>query len=258
MTLRCDHLGFAYGSGRPVLEDISLELAPGLVTGLFGPNGSGKSTLLRCMSGALLPQSGRVLLDEAPIATLARRQIARHIAIVPQDTPADVPLSVREVAMLGRYPHGDLWSNQTADDQAIVAAALDRVGVEHLADRPFAHLSGGERQRVVIARALAQDAPILLLDEPNSHLDLAHQLEVYRLAQALAREGKAVLIICHDLLVSPLFIDTAVLLHAGQVAATGRPADVLSREAMTKFFATRATIAWEEHRITADLRPPPG
>lgn len=255
MILRAEHIAFAYNAAGNVLQDVSLELRPGLVIGLFGPNGSGKSTLLRCLNGALKPQSGQMFLDGQAVAALDRRAIARHVAVVPQDTPADVPLSVYEVVMLGRYAHWSAWDHESPEDARIVSVCLDRLGIADLANRPFSQLSGGERQRVVIARALAQQGSVLLLDEPNTHLDLAHQLEVYRLARALAAEGQAVLIICHDLLISPLMVDTAVVMDRGKIAAAGPVHEVLDAKLLAKVFATNATIYWDDaSRVCAQFR----
>ena len=244
MTLRAEHITFAYSAAGNVVQDVSMELHPGVVTGLFGPNGSGKSTLLRCLNGSLKPQSGCVLLDGQAVAAMDRRTVAQRVAVVPQDTPVDVPLTVREVVMLGRYAYGGVWDQESPDDVRIVGACLERMGIAGLADRPFSHLSGGERQRAVIARALAQQGSVLLLDEPNTHLDLAHQLEVYGLARRLAAEGQSVLIICHDLLVSPLMVDTAVVMERGKIVAAGPPREVFDARLLAKVFATKASISW--------------
>lgn len=244
MILRTEHITFAYDSGDNVLNGVSLELRPGIVTGLFGPNGSGKSTLLRCLNGALQPQSGRVSLDGQDIAKFDRRAVARHIAVVPQDTPVDVPLTVREVVTLGRFAHWGTWGQASPEDVRIVNNCIERLGIAALAHRPFSHLSGGERQRVVIARALAQQGCILLLDEPNTHLDLAHQLQVYRMAKTLADEGQAVLVICHDLLVAPLMIDHTIVLDRGKILTSGTVQDALTRDVMAQVFAANVAISW--------------
>ena len=255
MTLCARHITFAYGTGEPALRDVSLELIEGTVTGLFGPNGSGKSTLLRCLNGTLVPQTGEVDLDQRPLRTLTRRDIARRIAVVPQDSPVDIPLTVQQVVMLGRFAHQGMLAQESDPDFRIAARSMDRLGIAHLAQRSFAELSGGERQRAVIARALAQEADILLLDEPNAHLDLAHQLEVYRLARALATEGTTILMICHDLLVSPLMVDRAIVMHAGEIVADGLPKDVLTPQRLAQVFATRASITWPDTlRVCADFR----
>jgi iron complex transport system ATP-binding protein len=255
MTLCVRHITFTYRTGVPVLRDVSLELTPGTVTGLFGPNGSGKSTLLRCLNGALVPQTGEVLLGQRPLRAMTRRDIARCIAVVPQDSPNDIPLTVQQVVMLGRFPHQDMLAQESDSDLRIAARCMDRLGIFHLAHRPFAELSGGERQRAIIARALAQDAGILLLDEPNAHLDLSHQLEVYRLARSLAAAGTTVLMICHDLLVSPLMVDRAIVMYAGEIVADGLSKDILTSQLLAQVFATRASITWPEAlHVCADFR----
>lgn len=254
MNLRAEQITFAYGRGHPILHDVNLSLHPGTVTGLFGPNGSGKSTLLRCLNGALLPQSGRVLLNDKPIAAMSRRQIAQIIAVIPQETSADIPLTLGQMVMLGRYAHGTLCDQETEDDCRIVKQCMCRLGIEMLADKQLSQLSGGERQRAVIARALAQHGSIMLMDEPNTHLDLAHQLEVYHLARELAAEGQAVLMICHDLLIAPLMVDVAVVMHHGQIVATGAPRDALSSRMLTDVFSTTAHIDWPASgHVSADF-----
>ena len=244
MILQAEHISFAYDAAENVLHDVSLELHPGIVTGLFGPNGSGKSTLLRCLNGSLKPQSGHVFLDGQAVAAMDRRAVARRVAVVPQDTPVDVPLTVHETVMLGRFAHGSTWDQESPEDVRIVGVCLERMGIADLASRPFSHLSGGERQRAVIARALAQQSGVLLLDEPNTHLDLADQLEVYRLARTLAAEGQSVLIICHDLLVSPLMVDKAVVMDRGKIVAIGAVHEVFDARLLAQVFATNASISW--------------
>jgi iron complex transport system ATP-binding protein len=254
--LSARQLTFAYRAGSsPALRDVSLDLTPGIVIGLFGPNGSGKSTLLRCLNGSLEPQSGDIILDQQPLRHLTRRQIARQIAVVQQDSPADIPLTVRGVVLLGRFPHQGTLESESAEDFAIAERCMDRLAITHLASRPFVELSGGERQRTIIARALAQQAPILLLDEPNTHLDLPHQLEVYRLARSLAAEGIAVLMICHDLLIAPLMMDRAVIMQDAAIVADGPPRDVLTPERLKQTFATPAQISWPDaQRVVAEFR----
>jgi iron complex transport system ATP-binding protein len=255
MILSARHVTFSYHAGPPVLRDVSLDLAPGVVTGLFGPNGSGKSTLLRCLNGALQPSSGAVVLDQQPLHALTRRQIARHIAVVQQDSPADIPLTVREVVLLGRFAHQGAMEAESARDADVATRCMDRLNITHLALRPFAQLSGGERQRTIIARALAQETAILLLDEPNSHLDLPHQLEVYRLVRSLAAEGLAILMICHDLLIAPLMVDRAIVMHGASIVADGLSKEVLTPARLAETFATRAQITWPDaQRVVADFR----
>ncbi len=252
MTLRADAITFAYPCGTTILHDVSLALRPGVVTGLFGPNGCGKSTLLRCLNGSLRPRQGEVTLDNQSIGKLSRREIAARIAVAQQDSPADVPFTVRQTVMLGRFSHNDGWTDESPKDVASVEKNLERLGVLALAERPFGRLSGGERQRVVIARALTQLGDVLLLDEPNAHLDLRHQLDVYRIAKETAAEGKAVLIICHDLILAPLSIDEAVVMRAGRIVAQGKPHETLSPEIIRDVFEADVEINWNASVVTCD------
>jgi iron complex transport system ATP-binding protein len=253
--LSARHITFAYRAGSsPALRDVSIDLTPGIVIGLFGPNGSGKSTLLRCLNGSLAPQSGEIRLGEQSLRSLTRRQIARQMAVVQQDSPADIPLTVWEVILLGRFAHQGTLDAQSPQDTAIAQRCMERMGITHLASRSFAELSGGERQRTIIARALAQETPILLLDEPNTHLDLPHQLEVYRLGRALAAEGIAVLMICHDLLIAPLMVDRAVVMQDASIVAYGPPKEVLTSSRLAQTFSTQAEISWPHaQRVIADF-----
>jgi iron complex transport system ATP-binding protein len=254
MILEASCITFAYPETGPVLRGVDLRLEPGTVTGLFGPNGGGKSTLLRCLNGVLRPESGQIMLAGRPLSDFPPREIARCVAVVPQESRADLSLTVNEMVMLGRYPHTDLWGDETRKDRDAVTASLAKVHAERLTQRPFNHLSGGERQRVVIARALAQEAGVLLLDEPATHLDIAHQLELYQLLRALACQGYAILLVSHDLMLAPLFLDRAVLLAAGVVIASGAPAEVLSACHMHAAFDVDLALAWtDDQRITIQL-----
>ena len=246
MSLHIENLSFAYYPGRPVLRGLNLEIRAGQVTGVFGPNGSGKSTLLRCLNGALRPQAGCVLHEGQRLAALTPREIARRIAVVPQEqeTPANAPFLVREMVMLGRFARWNFWGQESSEDHRAVHASLERVGALELQDRHFAELSGGERQRVIIARALAQATRTLLLDEPASHLDIAHQLDVFHLARALAGEVYTVLMVCHDLVLAPLFVDEAVLLKEGRIFARGPVREVLRPEHLAACFGCALAITW--------------
>lgn len=244
MSLRVENLTFCYYAGQAVLRELNLEVRAGQVTGVFGPNGSGKSTLLRCLNGALRPQSGCVRHEGQRLDRLSPREIAGRIAVVPQETPANAPFLVREMVMMGRFARWDFWGQESPEDQRAVQASLERVGALELADRHFDELSGGERQRVIIARALAQETRVLLLDEPASHLDIAHQLEVFRLARALAGEWYTVLMVCHDLVIAPMFVDDAVLLKAGNVFARGAVPQVLRAENVAACFGCALGISW--------------
>lgn len=208
-------VGFAVGTGRTV--------------GLIGPNGSGKTTTLRVVLGAQPMSSGEVRLDGASVSRLPARRMALAVAAVLQEEPAVLPLTVRETVLLGRSVHLSGWQRTRPADEAAAAAALDRTGVAHLAERVLTDLSGGERQRVLIARALAQGSPHLLLDEPTNHLDIRFQHEVLDLVAALPTTTVVVL---HDLNLAARYCDELVLLDRGRIAATGAPEQVLRPEVL--------------------------
>jgi iron complex transport system ATP-binding protein len=210
--------------GADVLRSVALEAHPGEVVGLIGPNGSGKTTLLRALYRALTPAEGDITVDEAPIGSFRPRQLARSLAVVAQEPPGELPLSVADVVMLGRSPHLGPLQRVTRGDVDIAADALRRVGAEHLADRELDELSGGERQRVLIARALAQQATHLLMDEPTNHLDIHFQHEVLALVRELA---VTTIVVLHDLNLAARYCDRVVLLSRGQVVAAGRVEEVL-------------------------------
>ena len=240
---------FAYRGG-PVLRDVSFAVGAGELVALCGPNGAGKSTLLRLLLGLHAPSSGQVTLAGRPLAALTRRQIARHAALLPQDAPADVPLSVREAVSLGRLPHLGRLQPETAADVEAVDRALAATDTTALGDRPVTELSGGERHRVHLARALAQEAPLLLLDEPIAGLDIAHQLAAMDLLRATADAGRAVVVALHDLALAARRCDRMLLLSGGALAADARPAEVLTPEALARVFGVRAGV-----RLDAEGRP---
>jgi iron complex transport system ATP-binding protein len=230
-VLSADGVGFAYGT-RVVLRGASLEVRAGQVVGLVGPNGSGKTTLVRCLTGFLAPGTGQVRLDGRDLSSYGRRPLARLLASVAQATPIDVPLRVAELVLLGRFPH--LRSSgvgfESAADLERVRRALAECGVLGLAERPVPELSGGELRRVYVARALAQDTPVLVLDEPIAGLDVKHQLAILRVLRQQAAGGRAVLAVLHDLNLAAEACDRVVLLKGGTVLAEGPPEAVLTPE----------------------------
>jgi iron complex transport system ATP-binding protein len=236
--------------GPAVFRDVSFSVGAGELVGLCGPNGAGKSTLLRLMLGLHAPSAGRVTLAGTALGGLSRRQIARQAALLPQDAPADVPLSVREAVALGRLPHLGRLQPETAADVAAVARALDATDTAALAERPLTELSGGERHRVHLARALAQEAPLLLLDEPIAGLDIAHQLAAMDLLRATADANRAVVVALHDLALAARRCDRILLLAGGALAADATPAEVLTAETLARVFGVRADV-----RIDAGGRP---
>ncbi|HXU06819.1 MAG TPA: ABC transporter ATP-binding protein [Polyangia bacterium] len=234
-------LTFGY-RGAPVLRDVSFAVGAGELVALCGPNGAGKSTLLRLLLGLHAPAAGRVTLAGTPLPSLSRRQIARHAALLPQDAPTDVPLSVREAVALGRLPHLGRLQPETADDVEAVVRALAATDTTALADRPITELSGGERHRVHLARALAQEATLLLLDEPITGLDIAHQLAAMDLLRATASGGRAVIVALHDLTLAARRCDRVLLLAGGALAADSSPAEVFTRETLARVFGVRADV----------------
>lgn len=234
--ISAQHISHAYAD-TPVLHDASLTVGAGEVLGLIGPNGSGKTTLLRTLHRALTPDHGAVLLNDEPLTSMRARDIARHIAVVVQESSGELPLSVSETVLLGRSPHLSTWQRQSERDIDIAADALRRVGAEHLSDRDITALSGGERQRVLIARALTQQATHLLMDEPTNHLDIHFQHEILELVREL---GVSTVIVLHDLNLAARYCDRLVLLDShGNVVAAGSIEDVLRPEILEPVYGIR-------------------
>ena len=234
-------LSVAYGA-HLALDSVSFTLAPGEVVGLLGPNGAGKSTLVRAISGVLAGESGSVKLRGDELRSLPRKEIARRIAVVPQEPRFDFPFSVLEVVVMGRHPHLAGLAFESGDDLALARQALERCGALHLAARPIDQLSSGERQRIVFARALAQQAPILLLDEPASFLDLRFQVELFDRVRELADEGTGVVAVLHDLNLAAEYCDCVVLLQGGRVVAAGPTAEVLTYKNLTAVYETEIYV----------------
>jgi iron complex transport system ATP-binding protein len=247
--VEAEGVGFGYGA-RTILEEISLAIRPGELVALCGPNGAGKSTLLRLLLGLHIPSAGQVRLGGASIGALSRRQIARRAALLPQDAPVDLPLTVREAVALGRLPHLDRFQPEGAADAEAVERALAATDTAALGARPVTELSGGERQRVHLARALAQEAPLLLLDEPIAGLDLAHQLQTLELLRAIVDRGRGALVALHDLSLAARRCDRMILLAGGKIRADDAPSVVLTPETLATVFGVRAEV-----RLDGDGRP---
>ena len=223
-------LACAYGE-RTVLHGFDLAAEPGSVTALLGPNGAGKSTALRALSRLLRPRQGAVTLDGREIWQLPRRRFVAHVAFMPQVETAGWPMTVEQVVLLGRLPHRGWLLPYSRQDREALHTALSQVGLTGLRSRSLDSLSGGERRRAMLARALAQEAQVLLLDEPGAHLDLRHQIELFALLRRLTRQhGVAVVLSLHDLNLASLFADRAVLLCEGRTVAQGPAQEVLTPE----------------------------
>lgn len=230
-------------SGRAILDGIALDIAPGRVTALIGPNGSGKSTTLRAMAGLVSPDSGGVSLNGTPLPQMSRREIARALAFLPQSPILPEGITVRGLVERGRTPHLGSFRPMTATDRAVVDRALDRTGLTALAARRAATLSGGQRQRAFIAMTLAQDTPVLLLDEPTTFLDLPYQIEVLRLVRALNQDsGQTVVMVLHDINLACRFADRVVGIRAGQVLFDGTPEDVVTGTSLETLYGCPLTV----------------
>jgi iron complex transport system ATP-binding protein len=242
MNLVADSVTYAY-NGDPVVRGVSLTLRSGQVVGVIGPNGSGKSTLIRLLARAFSPKSGRVSLDGRDLNSYDRAALARLIAVVAQSPQLPDAFTVEELVLLGRTPHLGFLASEGPGDRQVAQRAMEITDTLRFVQRRMGQLSGGERQRVVIARALAQEPHVLLLDEPTTYLDLSHQLDILKLVVRLAREHHlAVLSTFHDLNAAAEYCDELVLLQDGRVFAQGRPQDVLTPEIIGAAFGAQVCV----------------
>ncbi|HJS43326.1 MAG TPA: ABC transporter ATP-binding protein [Gemmatimonadales bacterium] len=249
--LKLENVHYRYpGASRDAVAGVSLTVAPGAFHAVLGPNGSGKTTLVRIALGTLEPSAGRAEIEGRPARTWRRQELARLVGVVPQREDNLFPQRVRETVLLGRYPHLSMWGKERADDHAAVDRALAACDAQHLADRWVWTLSGGEYQRVRVARALAQEPRLLVLDEPGISLDLRHEMTLFELIRTLVDDkGLGVLMITHDLNLAARFADSLMLLSEGKAVASGAPADVLTRESIERVFS------WPVALQTVDGRP---
>jgi len=214
--------------GRRILDAVTVTLTPGVLTAIIGPNGSGKSTLLRVLAGVWPLTNGAVTLDDDTLLQMPRREVARRLSFLPQETRCDFAFTVEEIVAMGRHPHRGRFAGENIHDREAVHDALTTCDLVHLRKRNITRLSGGERQRVALARCLAAQPDVLLLDEPTAHLDLEHTLSVLTLCRALAIRGTTVVLATHDVGNVARFAAQVVLLHGGRVVASGLPASVLT------------------------------
>ncbi len=244
-TNRCPlrAVGVTAGYGpRTVLDDVDLQIGHGRITTIVGPNGCGKSTLLRVLGRLLTPRAGHVELEGEPIRSLRARELARRLALLPQSPVAPEGMTVGDLVERGRQPHRPWCRPWSTEDAAIAEQAMAATGVADLADRPLEELSGGQRQRAWIAMTLAQQTGVVLLDEPTTHLDLAHAVDVLDLVVRLRREGKTVVVVLHDLALAARYSDHVVVMKDGAVHAEGAPAEVLDAGMLADVFGLRAHV----------------
>jgi len=235
-TLSAQGVVFRYSTDF-VLKKMDLSIQEKSFLGLIGPNGSGKTTLLQILSGLLVPESGEVTLDNIPIKTLSARELARELAVISSEQYFEFPFPVEEIVSMGRFPHLGRFQKLGSSDRKIVNEALELTEVLHLRDRPISHLSSGERQRVLIARAIAQKPSILILDEPNAHLDINHQISIFRLLKQLrTQQSMSVVVVLHDLTATAAFCRTVALLSEGRLIKIGTPKEVITTETIRKVY----------------------
>jgi iron complex transport system ATP-binding protein len=263
------NVSFAYPASaerrtRPfALSDLSLDISAGEIIGVIGPNSSGKTTLIRLLTRVLEPAAGEIRLEGVPVGRLSRTDLARRVAVVPQGLLPQFPFTVGELALMGRYPHDPGRYFESPRDRAVAHEAMAATGVLELADMPLEHLSGGERQRAVIARALAQEPRLLVLDEPTAHLDLRYQVEAAALLRRLNRErGMTILLVSHDLNLAAEVCDRLLLLNGGRPVAIGAPEAVLDEGLLASVFGCGVVVDKNETtrrpvvRLTWRVDPP--
>lgn len=256
MNVEFDDVTVSLG-GRPVVQNVSAHVETGQFVGLIGPNGSGKSTLLRTLYRAVKPRGGAARVGGRDVRAFSGRQLARAVSVMLQDAPTEFDLSVDETVMLGRAPHHASFGRDSISDRRVVADAMSRTDTLELANRMVATLSGGQRQRVMLARALAQDTPVMLLDEPSNHLDISHQHELMTTVREL---GVTVIAALHDLNLAAQYCDQVLVLADGRLVAAGRPVDVLTPALIRSTFGVDVRIlrdAWHPvFAFCARERPP--
>jgi iron complex transport system ATP-binding protein len=239
--LQAEKLCVNYGR-RPVLSELDIAFPREQVTAIVGPNGCGKSTLLSALARLHTPQAGRITLERRDIRSYGARELARALALLPQNVTAPEGLTAAELIRFGRQPHQSWLRQWSAEDAAVVDAALAAADLQALAHRPLEAMSGGQRQRAWIAMAIAQQTPVLLLDEPTTALDLGHAIEVFELVRDLAAEGKTVVMVLHDLGNACRYADHLVAMRDGRVVAAGPPSEIVSRELVRELYGVDCTL----------------
>jgi iron complex transport system ATP-binding protein len=237
LSIRVDGLSFSFGQrGENCLQGVSLEVSESELCCLLGPNGAGKTTLIRCILGLLKPHAGSMSVAGQDTAALSARQLARLVAYVPQSITAVFPFTTLEMVLMGRTPHLGMTASPSRADRRICMATLERLGAGHLASRPFSQLSGGERQLTMLARALVQEAPVLVLDEPTAALDYGNEIRIFQLVTSLVAAGSTVLMTTHQPNHALMWADRAVLMSAGSVAASGGPSEVITGDRLSRLY----------------------
>ena len=255
VRLGTERVTLAYRADRPVVSDLDLQVPTGSVTAVIGANGSGKSTVLKALARLLRPTSGTVLLDGRDISALPTRSVARTVGLLPQGPVTPDGITVADLVRRGRLPHTSLLRQWSPADQEAVDSALATTGLSALADEEVDALSGGQRQRAWLALTVAQDTPLLLLDEPTTYLDVAHQLDVLELVRDLNAGGRTVVMVLHDVNQAARYADHLVAMRDGRVVAAGPPADVLTPELLADVFGVRCRVLTDPDSDTPLIVP---
>ena len=246
VSLAAETLSLGYGD-QAIIEQLSLSLPEQQITAIIGPNGCGKSTLLAGLARVLAPKSGQVLLNGQSIQRIPTRKVAQQLALLPQEAQAPDGLTVLELIRFGRQPHQGFLQQWSADDEAIVQDALRLTNLQDLAHKPLSAISGGQRQRAWLAMIVAQSTPLLLLDEPTSALDLGHQIEVFEIIQQLAKAGKTIVMVVHDMVSACRYADHIVALKQGQIIVQGKPLEVVTSELIEQLYGVHCQIMQDPH-----------
>jgi iron complex transport system ATP-binding protein len=241
-ALQITDLSVRYGD-RTALRDVSLDFPAGSFVAVLGPNGAGKSTLVRALTRLVTPASGEIRCDGRPLREWGTAELARTVAVAPQDVWAPFEYTVLEMVLMGRSPHLSGMGLESENDVFLARLALKRLELAEVEHRPIQTLSGGERQRVLLARVLAQNAPVVILDEPTAHLDIAHQQRTLSLMAELNREGRTVIVVLHDLNLASLYCPRLVLLADGRVAGDGPPDGVLTEARLSEVYDARVLVS---------------
>ncbi len=241
MHLTTENLVVSYGKD-PIVKSVNVVIPKGKITTLLGPNGCGKSTLLKALSRILPAQQGQVLWNHKPISDTPSKQLAQHLALLPQSQEAPEGVSVREAVAYGRSPYTGFWGQLSEHDKLVVEQTMLATGVSQFAERPVADLSGGQRQRVWLAMTIAQDTDYILLDEPTTYLDLNHQVELMKLLRSLNQQGKTIVTVLHDINQACRYSDHLIVMKAGEVVDEGTPGQVLTQAILKEVFELDAEI----------------